>query len=95
MGKTVRDRSQKALKALRRDVEKQNWSDVRCNEVNITNDSFKRLLHNLYENIRKVRRLTKNDAVNNPWIIKGLQNVGKIKYLYSFLKLKTKEAESK
>ena len=95
--KLVRDKSLKALKELKTDLNQQNWDEVYVNDVNIAYDSFMIILKRLYDKNCKIRSLTKKNIIDKPWMTKGLHNACKKKnYLYRcFLKLRTKEAENR
>lgn len=95
---TMRDRSRKAIDALREDLKKQNWEKVYTNDVNYAYNRFMCILTDLYDkNCKKVQIYAheKKNPFNNPWMTKGLINACKKKnYLYrTFLRLRTNDAE--
>uniref|UniRef100_A0A1A8GC74 Helentron 4 helitron-like transposon replicase/helicase/endonuclease n=1 Tax=Nothobranchius korthausae TaxID=1143690 RepID=A0A1A8GC74_9TELE len=97
MEKLIRDRSQNAIDALKKELEQQNWDEVYVDDVNLAYNSFIGILCSQYDKNCKTKTLTERGRMNKPWMTKGLLNACKKKNtLYRcFLKLRTSEAERK
>lgn len=97
---TKRDKSKKATDAFREVLKRQNWSEVYNKDINIAYNNFISIFSRLYDQTCKITTIQahgEKNIRNNPWMTKGLKNACKKKnYLYrSFLKLRTKDAESR
>uniref|UniRef100_A0A3B5QVU5 Reverse transcriptase domain-containing protein n=1 Tax=Xiphophorus maculatus TaxID=8083 RepID=A0A3B5QVU5_XIPMA len=95
--KKVFNMSKKNLDKLKNDLCQQNWTNVYVDDVHRAYDEFMNILGVLYKRHCMTTNFVKKDAVDKPWMTKGLRNACKKKNnLYSsFLMLKTKEAEDR
>lgn len=94
----IRDKSSKALEALREVLKKQSWDRLYTDNVNIAYEAFMTTLIILYDKnckITKANARIKKNTVNNQWMTNGLKNACKEKnYLYQlFIRSRTKDAE--
>lgn len=72
--KLARNRSKKALEALKEDLKNQNWDEIYVNDVSEAYDLFMKTFSVLYNKNCKLINSAKGDAIDKPWMTKGLRN---------------------